>query len=66
MEFDKCHLYLNGIKTNLMKMKGNMASRLRKPKPFSTIHLQLRSTILIIQMMNTVILILDFPRKAEF
>jgi len=44
--------------------KKNMVLHSRKPKLFSTILLQLRSTILIIQMMNIAILILDFPRKA--
>jgi hypothetical protein len=57
---------LNGIKTNLIKMKENTALRSRKLKPFSTIHLQLQSMILIIHMMNTIILILDFPRRVKF
>jgi hypothetical protein len=49
------------LKLNLRKMKKIMALRSRKPKLFSTIHLQLRSMILITQMVNPVLLILDFP-----
>jgi hypothetical protein len=66
MEFDQCHLNFNGMKINLRKMKKTMVLRSRKPKLFSTIHLQSRSMTLIIQMVNTVLLILDFPRRVKF
>ena len=48
------------------KNEKNMALLSRKPKPFSTIDMQLLLMILITQMTNTAILILGFPLKVEF